>query len=55
MVRNLKDLQAAIQYLKEAELILRSSGWTKTHAEVVETLKKANTLVALSSNLQEKI
>jgi hypothetical protein len=51
--RKLKELQAAIQHLKEAELILRLSGWTKTHAEVVEILKKTNTLVALSNSVSQ--
>ena len=51
MVRNLKEikeLETAIQYLKEAELILRLSGWSRTHSEVVEVLKKANTLVVIA-------
>jgi hypothetical protein len=51
--RNLKELQAATQHLKEAELILRSSGWTRIHADIVETLKKANTLVALCHSANE--
>jgi hypothetical protein len=51
--KNLKDLQAATQHLKEAELILRSSRLPRLHAHVIEVLKKANTLVAIANNLNE--